>query len=309
MSKGNMLLGQARGSVGDLTFYRRDGQQITRAKVRRIANPRTSLQIIQRMIFGTVVEAYKRTKSITDHSFEGVQAGAKSQSRFMSLNLKRLRDYYPISISAAILDNGPAYTMSFAQKSNGGMAGTGLILSSGSLPSVPVVISEAKILEGFGVTFTEAPTIQNVMTALNARVGDQITVCALSYLGNSYEFQKSRYVINANARESQLAVAWDATGAADAFDSVKTDVGALKLNAEAKGPVKPLSDVGEVVAVACIISRKSGNTWLRSESILYNMTDEAALYQADYALPSWEDDSTVINAKNDRYLNNAELGE
>lgn len=309
MSKGNMLLGQARGSVGDLTFYRRDGQQITRAKVRRIANPRTSLQIIQRMIFGTVVEAYKRTKSITDHSFESVQAGAKSQSRFMSLNLKRLRDYYPISTSAALLNLGPADTMSFAQKSNGGMAGTGLILSSGSLPSVPVVKSGTGVFEGFGVAFSKAPTIQNVMTALNARVGDQITVCALSYLANSYEFQKSRYVINSNATESQLGVAWDGTGAADAFDSVKTDVGALKLYGEANRPVYPLTTVGELVAVACIISRKSGNTWLRSESILYNMTDEAALYQADYALPSWEDDSTEINAKNRHYLNNAELGE
>lgn len=309
MSKGNMLLGQARGSIGDLTFYRRDGQQITRAKVRRVANPRTSLQIIQRMIFGTVVEAYKRTKSITDHSFEDVQAGAKSQSRFMSLNLKRLRDYYPISTSAALLNLGPADTMSFAQKSNGEMAGTGLILSSGSLPSVPVLKSTKGVFQGLGMTFHEPPTIQNVITALNARVGDQITVCALSDLDTGYEFQKSRYVINSDATEEQLKVAWDETGAADAFDSVKTDVGALKLNAEVDRPIRPYSTFGNIVAVACIISRKSGNKWLRSESILYNVTDEAALYQADYALPSWEDASTEINAKNRRYLNNAELGE
>ena len=298
MSKGNMLLGQARGSIGDLTFYRRDGQQITRAKVRRIANPRTSLQIIQRMIFGTVVEAYKRTKSITDHSFEGVQPGARLQFPFMTLNLKRLRDYYPISTGATLLNLGPADTMSFALKSNGGMAGTGLILSSGSLPSVPVIKSTNGMFGGFGVTFTEAPTIQNVMTALNARVGDQITVCALSDLNTGYEFQKSRYVINSDATDAQLAVAWDQTGKAEAFDSVKTDVGALKLYGEANRPVYPLSDVGELVAVACFISRWSGNTWLRSESIMYNMTDEAALYQADYALPSWEDASTEINAKN-----------
>lgn len=308
MSKGNMLLGQARGSVGDLTFYRRDGQQITRAKVTQVTNPRTSLQIIQRMIFGTVVEAYKRTKSITDHSYEGVQYGAKSQARFMSLNLKRLRAYYPISSSAALAEVDAVNTMSFALKSNGAMAGTGLILSTGSLPSVPVVTSAAGVFEGFGEKFNSAPTIKDVMDALNARVGDQITVCALSDLETGYEFQKSRYVINSEATAEQLAVAWDATGAAAAFDSVKTDVGVLKLNAAANSQVTPETSVGELVAVACILSRKSGNTWLRSESIMYNMLDEAALYQGDYALPTWEDTSTVIEAENERFLNNAELG-
>jgi hypothetical protein len=260
------------------------------------------------MIFGTIVEAYKRTKSITDHSFEGVQYGAKSQARFMSLNLKRLRAYYPISPSAALADVDAVNTMSFALKSNGAMAGTGLILSTGSLPSVPVVTSAAGVFEGFGEEFNTAPTIKDVMDVLNARVGDQITVCALSDLETGYEFQKSRYVINAEATDAQLAVAWDASGAADAFDSVKTDVGVLKLNAAANSQVTPETSVGELVAVACILSRKSGNTWLRSQAIMYNMLDEAALYRGDYALPTWEDTSTVIEAENERFLNNAELG-
>ena len=49
--------------------------------------------MIQRMIFATIVAAYARMKSITDHSFEGVAYGAKSQQKFMSENLKRLRAF------------------------------------------------------------------------------------------------------------------------------------------------------------------------------------------------------------------------
>lgn len=308
MAKGNMLLGQARGSVGDLTFYRRDGQQVTRAKVTQVANPRTSLQIIQRMIFGSVVEAYKRMKSICDHSFEGVQYGAKSQSRFMSINLKRLRAYYPISIDpTALAEVDVVNELAFALKSNGAAAGTGLIISTGSVPSVPVVTDDGEF-KGFGVTFNSAPTIQDVMDAVNARVGDQITICALVDLGTGYEFQKSRYVIDAEATAEDLAEAWDESGAASAFDSTKTDVGVLQLTASNGGAIVPRTTIGDVVAAGCILSRKSGSTWLRSQAIMYNTTDESPTYQADYALPTWEDASTEIDAENERFLNNAELG-
>ena len=310
MSKGNMLLGHARGKVGDLVFYRANGNQVTRAKAASVKNPKTALQTIQRMNFGTVSEAYKRMKSICDHSFEGVQYGQKSMSKFMSENLKRLRAYYPTSAdptALALID--PVNGMAFALKGNGAGAGTGLIIAMGSVPSVPVVTTAAGVFDGFGEEFNSAPTIQDVMDALNARVGDQITLCAIVDLGTGYEFQKSRYVINADATAEQLAVAWDKTGAADAFDPVKTQVGILKLNCAANIAAVPETSVGDIVAVGCILSRKSeSGAWLRSNTIMYNTTNEAPDYQADYALPTWEDASTVIDAESQRYLNNAELG-
>lgn len=309
MSKGNMLLGHARGKVGDLVFYRANGNQVTRAKAATVKNPKTALQTIQRMIFGTVSEAYKRMKSITDHSFEGVQYGQKSMSKFMSENLKRLRAFYPISASAQLAEIDPVNGMAFALKGNGASAGTGLIIAMGSVPSVPVVTTAAGVFDGFGEEFNSAPTIQDVIDALNARVGDQITLCAIVDLGTGYEFQKSRYVINADATAEQLAEAWDKTGAADAFDPVKTQVGVLQLNCAANSQAVPETSVGDIVAVGCILSRKSeSGAWLRSNTIMYNTTDEAPSYQADYALTTWEDASTVIDAESQRYLNNAELG-
>lgn len=64
MSQGNMLLGQARGKVGDLVFYVRQGKQQTRPRVRQVANPRTQAQMFQRVKLAGVVGFYKRQASL-----------------------------------------------------------------------------------------------------------------------------------------------------------------------------------------------------------------------------------------------------
>lgn len=91
MAKGNMLLGYARGKVGDLVFTRLDGEQVTRPRNRHPANPRTNKQLIQRAIMATVMAAYSAGKEIFDHSFQGYSVGAGNQRRFLSLNANMLR--------------------------------------------------------------------------------------------------------------------------------------------------------------------------------------------------------------------------
>lgn len=63
MSQGNMLLGYARGSVGDVTFYRSGGSQRARARNRKPNNPRSSGQMTQRAKFASAVKFYKRAVS------------------------------------------------------------------------------------------------------------------------------------------------------------------------------------------------------------------------------------------------------
>lgn len=91
MAKGNLFLGLARGSVGDVTMYRRDGNQVARARVRKIANPKSSGQIYTRAILSTVAKAYSAGKIIFDHSFEGYRVPEGAQRRFLKLNLDALR--------------------------------------------------------------------------------------------------------------------------------------------------------------------------------------------------------------------------
>lgn len=91
MSKGNLFLGQGRGSVGDVVFYRANGQQLARSRNRSPRNPKTDAQLLQRAISATIVQAYKAGKVIFDHSFEGKSVPAGCQRRFLSVNMRKLR--------------------------------------------------------------------------------------------------------------------------------------------------------------------------------------------------------------------------
>lgn len=100
MAKGNLFLGGARGSVGDVTFYTKNGQQISRVRRRSVKNPSTSGQLYQRAILSTVVKAYQAGSAIFDHSFEGVATGAASQARFLKVNIDLLRKLIEADIAA-----------------------------------------------------------------------------------------------------------------------------------------------------------------------------------------------------------------
>lgn len=105
MAKGNLFLGMGRGSIGDVTFYRADGQQLSRVRNRRPKNPKTEAQLYQRAIMATVVKAYQAGKEIFDHAFEGYSVGAQCQRQFMSLNAKMLRQLVATDINTPIATN------------------------------------------------------------------------------------------------------------------------------------------------------------------------------------------------------------
>lgn len=91
MAKGNLFLGTGRGKVGDVVFYRKNGEQITRVRNRSVKNPDTEAQQIQRAVLASVSKAYQAGSVIFDHSFEGCSTGAECQNRFQKLNIDWLR--------------------------------------------------------------------------------------------------------------------------------------------------------------------------------------------------------------------------
>lgn len=105
MAKGNLFLGMGRGSVGDVTFYRADGQQLSRARNRKPRNPKTNAQLIQRAISATIVQAYKAGSVIFDHSFEGKSVPAGSQRAFLSVNMRKLREQVLAQIATPATDS------------------------------------------------------------------------------------------------------------------------------------------------------------------------------------------------------------
>lgn len=90
MAKGNMLLGYARGSVGDVTFYRDGGLQRARARNRKPGNPRSSRQMTQRALFANAVKFHKLAVSkFFKFAFEDKKANESDYNAFMRENLKR----------------------------------------------------------------------------------------------------------------------------------------------------------------------------------------------------------------------------
>lgn len=100
--KGNLFLGFGRKSIGDVVFYKRKGstEQMARARNRNPHNPKTNKQLYQRAIMATVLQAYSAGKAIFDHSFAGKAVPDGSMNRFMSLNLRRLREAVAYDLSS-----------------------------------------------------------------------------------------------------------------------------------------------------------------------------------------------------------------
>lgn len=105
MAKGNLFLGTGRGKVGDVVFYRKNGEQITRVRNRSIKNPDTEAQQIQRAVLASVSKAYQAGSAIFDHSFEGCATGAECQNRFQKLNIDWLRYAITADLAANHGDN------------------------------------------------------------------------------------------------------------------------------------------------------------------------------------------------------------
>lgn len=90
MSKGNMLLGHARGKVGSLVFSRIKGQQTTRARNFNPANPRTASQMYQRALFSDAVKFFTRgRRNLFQFAFEDKKPTESDYNAFMRNNAKR----------------------------------------------------------------------------------------------------------------------------------------------------------------------------------------------------------------------------
>lgn len=91
MAKGNLFLSQARGKVGSVVFYRKDGEQVSRVYTSQVKNPKSSAQNLQRAIFYSVSRMAAGAKYLVEQGQEGVAYGAKSRQAFVKKALNDLR--------------------------------------------------------------------------------------------------------------------------------------------------------------------------------------------------------------------------
>ena len=176
MAKGNMLLGMARGSVGDVTFYRDGGLQRARARNRQPNNPRSNKQQTQRALFANCVKFYKLTAAkFFRFAFENKKVNESDYNAFMRENLKR----------GVMMSKTAFYVEPYPALGN-------WLMSRGSLATIRNANDDntnAPIFD-LGAPYAEIPsrniTIGEISTAMVAsgryQVGDIITM--IKYLSN-----------------------------------------------------------------------------------------------------------------------------
>ena len=90
MSKGSLFFGKASGKLGQIVLSNVKGQQIARAWQPKVANPRTSVQHIQRAKFANAVKFYKRaTQNLFKFAYEDKRKTESDYNAFMRHNVER----------------------------------------------------------------------------------------------------------------------------------------------------------------------------------------------------------------------------
>lgn len=180
MAKGNLFLGMARKKIGDVVFYRANGEQISRARNRAPRNPRSAKQSIQRMVLATASKMAAAWRPIVDHSFEGYNVGQESVRHFQQLAMARLRGQ-----AAYIINGGQEFSVADFAIKGAPIVGKseGLRISSGILSMQPYsaagdyeyrIALSAQIAD----TITTQQQYVDALAAMGLEPGDQLTyVC------------------------------------------------------------------------------------------------------------------------------------
>lgn len=304
MSKGNMLLGHARGKVGSLVFSRSNGKQVVRANADVVKNPQTEKQMIQRIIMATVAQAYSRFQPICDHSFEGLQAGQQTMSAFVSANLKLMRE----NIAAAVAANQSFDDIkAFTPVGSNEYASNAYIIAKGKLPEVIASFTGSTRAKVAGIA---ANTYAAVISALGLQRGDQLTfVTTQGASGANITFHYARVILdpmNTDGSEAELSVPFIADGAINLPNS--RNEGNFNVLEFADSAIAWNFSAQSVTGAAVIVSRQNADgTWKRSNAVL-QVNDPGIIYERSLQECLDLVKSGSIDTLSSMYLNNAGTG-
>lgn len=204
MSKGNVLLGMARGAVGDIVFSRLKGQQVTRARNRQPANPRTSSQMYQRALFTDAVKFYTRgRRNLFQFAFENKKENESDYNAFMRENAKRgvviskaaFDNYGYPALGNFIMSKGTLPPMVESSLSNRGM-NLEKVISASAAPAVATLGDISRILID-GVDTLEG----DILTFVTIVVNDNTNVPSVDGVGGNTQWVINQIQLNASSTQ------------------------------------------------------------------------------------------------------------
>lgn len=259
MAKGNLLLGTAKNSVGDVVMYRREGAQITRVRVRNVKNPKTDAQSFQRAIMAPIARFYSPLSVVLERSFEGLSK-AKSHNKFNQVNANLARK------NKWALPKGTGFFPLPYQ------------LSQGTLPTVYV----AQDLENFnflntnpheGAAATTVGQLSADFVATGYKVGDVVTIIGAVKNNDSATYFPISIQFEIDTESTTTLLSLKKSG--------------VEIVGEDGEPWRLTHEHNMLCAAAIIVSRFDGNMWRRStqslvvrEAIVTEVTSNAAVAAA-----------------------------
>jgi len=312
MAKGNMLLGQARGKVGDLVFARAFGKQVVRSKAQSVANPKTIGQNTQRAILATIAKSAAALTPIVDHSFASIAYGAESVRHFRKINMGLLRQQFlaeganPINLTA----KGGTFVPNALKISEGNLPQFAFDIDHGNNPAFPMSTTPLAIgNDGCAVqSFKKSyPYLQG---------GDQLTLVRVRRSSGSLidgdaifavSYDRMVFAPNAFDNEEAFILADDGLINPQFLDLTKTtDLNMLvALNSgSGKWLGVPREDGTneDIYAIALILSRKVNGVWQRSTQYL-NLCEFDDMSDNDNAIASYGVTESITS--DTEYLNQA----
>lgn len=268
MSKSNMLLGLAKGRVGDLVFYRDGGEQRTRTRVIP-KNPRTPAQMTQRAKIANVTALYRALSNVVRVSFTNRPTNQSGYNAFAA---------HAIGVSPYITREMALVGSVLPQPAQ---------VSKGVLPSLPFKIQTVDDGPAYGLTLTgvtgEAPTVGDISSALVANYpslqnGDVITAVTLRFAAVE-DVQEGVDKYSANPLVRQFIV--------DTTSSASFAEGDFSLN----GSTFAASDISDgfdqfVQMSAYFVSRIDANGAAQTSTDFFQLSETAQSLYDGYRTPA-----------------------
>lgn len=236
MAKGNLFLGTAARSVGDVVMYRREGSQVSRVRVRKVANPRTDAQSLQRAAFSPVAKFFSPLAVVLERAFEGVSK-SKSYSEFLKVNIKKARE------NAWLLPKGTGFFPMPYQ------------LTKGTLPVMSYdVDTDLHIdLPGYKPAQSTVGAVSTALVGMGYKAGDIVTIiCITGSIANGFVPRTFQFAI-----DTASAVSLDALfGPSVNYDVTDDIINITAINEQT------------IVAGAVIVASFENDKWRRSTQSL-----------------------------------------
>lgn len=269
MAIGNLFLGTARKTIGDIVMYRRNGEQLSRVRVRKIANPKTEAQALQRNYMAPVTKFYAPLADVLERSWEGLDR-QKSLGAFLKTNagLARSSGWYVVK--------GAGFTPLPYKVSNG------------TLPTLSYSDSELS-LGGQSIADIKVSTISAALVNMGYQYGDQLTT-----------------IICLQNAEGDVRPVWSRVLLSSSDESdIFTDIAGAVLFEQGNNALAYSGVLESIIGAVFIVSRWNGSKWLRSSQ--YVQVSSTYLEQFTRiearaaAIASYQSGDSVISS--DVYLN------